>query len=110
MHYNGFCTDEKGLEVSQGRTLLGKARAGGSQGWGLGGGAVQVSPRYWGTRVGRAGCPQSVAEAAEGKRTAVCVYCRQEEVLKDAVSCLSWGDVTELSLTRRSGGSWGQGS
>lgn len=51
--------------------------------------------------MGRAGCPQSVAEAAEGKRTATCVYCRQEKVLKDTVSCPSWGDVTELSLTRR---------
>lgn len=51
----------------------------------------------------RTGCLESVEEAAEGKATALCVHCRQEKIFKDTVCCLSYGDMTELSLTRRRG-------
>lgn len=38
-------------------------------------------------------------QRARGQR----VCCRQEKILKDTGSCLSCGDVTDLSLTRRRG-------
>lgn len=109
MHYNGFFTDEKGLEVSQGRALPGKARAEG--------GVTRVPPRYWGTWGGKSRKPAECGGSCRGQEDShVCV-------LQAGESPQGHSELPELGQYDRAvtykerlwpaepagGGSWGQG-